>query len=264
MKVFQQIQRNATLIATTSILFLQAGGMFVSAAEMDESAAGLTKLPMGGKRPHDGIQLVGERGHVLIAENPEFKNQWVFKDGILTASPMWDSLVTPDNYQDFKLHVEFNVNDVPGVGPEQNGNSGIYIQKRYELQILNSHGIAQADYKPSYAGSMYKQKMPDKLASKPAGEWQTYDIVFRAARFEADKKVASARISVMHNGVLIHDDYALTNKTGAGKNEGSEPMPIMLQGHQNQVKFRNVWVQRLNLEPVKKDAQEGKKKVTTT
>lgn len=246
-------------VASAAIVFCQASSLTVAAAELDDSAAGLTKLPMDGKRPFDGIQLVGERGHILIPEKPEIKNQWVFKDGILTASPMWDSLVTPDTYQDFRLHVEFNVNNVPNADPETNGNSGIYIQQRYELQILNSHGVTQEDYKPSYAGSMYRQKMPDKLVSKPAGEWQTYDIVFRAARFDGEKKVASARISVMHNGELIHDDYALTNKTGAGKNEGPEPFPIMFQGHQNQVKFRNIWIQRLKLEPAKEAAPAVKK-----
>lgn len=253
-------------LATTSaaIVFFQAISLTLTAAELDESVAGVTKMEMDGKRPYDGIQLVGERRHILIPEKPEVKNQWVFKDGVLVASPMWDSLVTPDSYQDFRMHVEFNVNHVPDVDPEKNGNSGIYIQQRYELQILNSHGVTQADYKPSYAGSMYKQKMPDKLVSKPAGEWQTYDIVFRAARFDGDKKIASARITVLHNGVLIHDDYALTNKTGAGKVEGPEPLPIMFQGHQNQVKFRNIWIQRLNLEPAKEvkpgAAAEPKKK----
>ncbi|MFT5905069.1 MAG: mono/diheme cytochrome c family protein/glucose/arabinose dehydrogenase [Cryomorphaceae bacterium] len=242
------------------IVFSPAMSSTLAAAELDQSGVGLTKGPLDGKRSHEAVQLVGKRGHILIAEKAEVKNQWTFKDGVLTASPMWDSLVTPNTYQDFKMHVEFNVNNVPGVDPEKNGNSGIYIQQRYELQILNSHGIAPEDYKASYAGSLYKQKKPDKLVSKPAGEWQTYDIIFRAARFEEDKKVASARISVKHNGVLIHDDYALTNKTGAGKKEGAEPFPIKFQGHKNMVKFRNVWIQRLELEPKPPKKAEPKKK----
>lgn len=221
---------------------------------------GLTKGQLDGKRPSDAVQLVGKRGHILIPEEEEVKSQWVFKDGVLTASPENDSLVTPETYTDFKMHVEFNVNSVAGVDPEQNGNSGVYIQQRYEIQILNSHGIAPEDYKASYAGSLYRQKKPDKLVSKPAGEWQSYDIIFRAARFEGEKKVAKARISVKHNGVLIHDDYALTNKTGRGKKEGPEPFPIKLQGHENQVRFRNIWIQRLKLEPGKKDAPKKKKK----
>lgn len=223
-----------------------------SAAESADSGEGLTKEYLDGKRPDDAVQLLGPKGHVLVPESKIVKNLWVFKDGVLTASPKWDSLLTPESYADFRMHLEFNVNNVPGADPEGNGNSGVYIQQRYELQILNSYGVAEKDYKASYAGSLYRQKMPDQLVSKPAGEWQSYDIIFRAARFEGKKKVENARISVKHNGVLIHDDYALTNKTGVGKKEGPEPLPIKLQGHHNQVKFRNIWIKRLKLDPVKK------------
>lgn len=227
----------------------------------DDPLAGVTKGLFDGKRPVDAVQLVGERGHILVPESEKVRSQWVFKDSVLTASPKWDSLVTPGMYSDFRMHVEFNVNSVPNVDAEKNGNSGIYIQKRYELQILNSHGVSEEDYKASYAGSLYRQKKPDKLVSKPAGEWQSYDIVFRAARFEDDNRIEKARISVMHNGVLIHDDFALSNKTGAGQKEGAEPGPIKFQGHHNPVKFRNCWIQRLKLDEVKKkDAPKPKKK----
>jgi hypothetical protein len=217
-------------------------------ASAAEPGVGTTKGILETPKPKEAIQLVGPAKHTLIPES-DYKNQWTFKDGILTASPKWDSLVTPESYQDFRMHVEFNVNEVANVDPEKNGNSGVYIQQRYELQILNSHGVAAEDYKASYCGSLYKQKKPDKLVSKPAGEWQTYDIVFRAARFEGKKKTESARITVRQNGELIHDDYALTNKTGAGKKEGPEARPIKLQGHENQVRFRNIWIQTLTLDP---------------
>jgi hypothetical protein len=237
--------------------------LLASAAEPEPGAGvGTTQGIINSKRPMDAVQLVGKSGYGLIPES-KVKCQWVFKDEVLTASPKWDSVVTPESYQDFRMHVEFNVNKVPGVDPEKNGNSGVYIQQRYELQILNSHGIAAKDYKASYAGSLYRQKKPDKLVSKPAGEWQSYDIVFRAARFKDGKKTENARITVKQNGELIHDDYALTNKTGAGKKEGPEPMPIKLQGHHNPVKFRNVWIQRLKLEPAKK-SEPKKKRVTPT
>lgn len=225
-----------------------------------EGAVGTTRGILDGKRPHDAVQLVGERGHLLVPENPKVKNQWVFEDGVLIASPQWDSLVTPESYQDFRMHLEFKVNEVPGVDPEKNGNSGVYIQQRYELQILNSHGIPAEDYTASYAGSLYRQKKPDKLVSKPAGEWQSYDIVFRAARFEEGKRTEKARITVKHNGEIIHDDYALTNKTGAGKREGPEPRPIKLQGHHNPVQFRNVWIQRLKLDGREEEPRKKKKK----
>lgn len=200
------------------------------------------------ERPADAVQLVGPTGYKLVPDSDK-PTKWVFKDGVLTASPVWDSLLTKEPYRDFRLHVEFNVNEVKDAkDPEADGNSGIYIQKRYELQILNSFGVAAADYKPSYCGSLYKLKKPDLLVSKKAGEWQSYDIVFRAARFDGDKKTENARITAYQNQQLIHDDFPIPHKTGAGEAEGPEPQPIKLQGHHNPVRFRNVWIQKLDLD----------------
>jgi hypothetical protein len=190
---------------------------------------------------------VGETASDLVPET-ESESLLTFKDGVLTASPKWDGVVTRDLYQDFQMHVEFNVNHVPDVDPEKNGNSGVYIQQRYEIQILNSYGVSQADYKPSYCGSIYRFKKPDALVCKPAGQWQSYDIVFRAARYNGDQKIENARITVYQNQQLIHDDVVMPGKTGAGKKEGPEPQSIKLQGHKNQVRFRNIWIQELNLD----------------
>ncbi len=199
------------------------------------------------KRPADAVQLVGESGSQLIPEKGN-ESRWTFNDGVLTASPKWDSVITPGAYQDFRMHVEFNVNDAGDVPREKNGNSGVYIQQRYELQILNSYGVPQAEYKTNDCGSIYGMKKPDKLVGKPAGQWQSFDIAFRAARFDGQKKVENARITVYQNGELIHDDYALPRKTGAGKREEPTARPIKFQGHHNQVGFRNVWIQELSLD----------------
>lgn len=200
-------------------------------------------------RPADAVTLVGEKGHDLIPEKEGQETKWVFADGILTASPVWDSVVTKENYRDFQLHVEFNINKAENPkNVEADGNSGIYIQKRYELQIQNAHGIPEKDFTAAYGGSLYKLKKPDRLVAKPPGEWQTYDIVFRAARFDGEKKTEEARITVYQNGELIHDDFPLPRKTGAGQPEGPEPGPILFQGHHNPVKFRNIWIRKLNLD----------------
>lgn len=199
------------------------------------------------KKPDTATQLVGDKGFDLVPNTKE-KSNWSFEDGVLTASHIWDGLLTKKPYTDFLMHVEFNVNDNKDAeSVEANGNSGIYIQERYELQIQNAYGITEEDFKPSYGGSIYRMKKPDHLVSKPAGQWQTYDIVFRAARFEGEEKTENARITVYHNGVLIHDDFEMTRKTGAGQKEGPDPRPILLQGHANPVKFRNVWIQELEL-----------------
>jgi hypothetical protein len=199
-------------------------------------------------RPAGAVQLVGPNGHALVPEDEKIPSQWVFAEGVLTASPKWDSLITRESYRDFRMHLEFNVNDTKdATDPEKNGNSGVYIQQRYELQILNSFGVAEEDYKNSYCGSLYRLKKPDVIANKKAGEWQSFDIVFRAARYEGETKVENARITAYQNGQLIHDDYSIPRKTGVGRKEGPEPRPIKLQGHHNPVRFRNVWIQKLDL-----------------
>jgi hypothetical protein len=202
------------------------------------------------QRPADAEQLVGELGSKMIPET-DAPCQWTFADGVLTASPTWDSVITPRGYRDFRLHVEFSTNDAPEKDRGANGNSGVYLQQRYELQILNSFGVSMEDYKLDDCGCIYGTKKPDRLVCKPAGEWQTFDIAFRAARFLAGEKMENARITVYQNGELIHDDVELMRKTGAGKKEGPDPLPIKLQGHHNQVQFRNVWVQDLLLEDPK-------------
>ena len=221
-------------------------------------------LDMGKpERPAEAITLVGSDGFNLVPEGAGL-SKWVFAEGILTASPSWDSVITKESYGDFRMHVEFNVNEVKDAkDPESDGNSGVYIQQRYEIQILNSFGVTEANYKASYCGSIYQRKKPDRLVCKKAGEWQDYDIVFRAARFDGGKKTANARITVYQNGVLIHDDYAILAQTGAGVKEGPDPRPVKLQGHHNPVRFRNVWIQKLVLgeagaKPSAKTAEPGK------
>ncbi len=165
---------------------------------------------------------------------------WPVADGVLEVGK--GSILTKEKYQDFQLHVEFNIPEPPaGATGQGRSNSGVYIQRRYEVQILDSIG----DDPPLKNGcaSIYTQKAPDKNAAKKAGEWQTYDITFRGARFDAaGKRTEGARITVVWNGVKVHDDYEITNKTGAGKPEGAEPGPILLQDHGAKVKFRNLWI----------------------
>jgi hypothetical protein len=165
---------------------------------------------------------------------------WPFSEGVLEVGK--GSVMTKEKYQDFRLHVEFNIPQPPeGAKDQARGNSGVYIQRRYEVQILDSFG--EDPPRANGCASLYKQKAPDKNAGKKPGEWQTYDITFRAARFDAaGKKTENARITVVWNGVKVHDDAELKDKTGAGKPEGAEPGPILLQDHGAKVKFRNLWI----------------------
>ena len=142
-------------------------------------------------------------------------------------------------FTDFKLHAEFLVPFMPNGKMESRGNSGIYIQERYEIQILDSFGQKSA---ANECGGVYRQIAPTMNMSFPPLVWQTFDIDFTSARWEGDKKVKNAIVSVRHNGVLVQDRVEIKNKTGQGKPEGPEPLPIYFQFHGDPIYFRNLWV----------------------
>ncbi len=165
----------------------------------------------------------------------ELKNPRITEDGLLGIGTETNRL-----WRDFTLHAEFRTPYMPLARGQARGNSGFYLQRRYEVQVLDSFGL-----EPQFndAGSLYRTKAPDLNMTFPPLSWQTYDIQFTAARFdESGAKVAPARITVWHNGVPVQSNYEIPNKTGAGKAEGPEAMPILLQDHGNAVHFRNVWI----------------------
>jgi len=153
---------------------------------------------------------------------------------------------TKRKFDDFRLHLEFLIPCLIGRKGQGRGNSGVYILGRYELQILDSFGLP-----PVYngCGSMYRTKPPKVNMSFPPLSWQTYDVTFRAARYDKNdsgKIVRYPRITVVHNGVKVHDDYELREATGAARKRGHTPSgPIQLQDHGNPVRFRNIWLVEL-------------------
>jgi hypothetical protein len=146
-------------------------------------------------------------------------------------------------FGDFVLHLEFLVPFAPEASGQARGNSGVYLQGRYELQVLDSFGL---EGRENECGALYGQRRPDLNMALPPLRWQTYDVDFRAARFGDDgRRVAPARVTVLHNGVEIHRDVALPGPTAGGDAEGPGPGPIHLQDHRSPVRYRNVWVQPL-------------------
>ena len=138
------------------------------------------------------------------------------------------------------LHVEFRTPFMPSAEGQARANSGVYLQERYEVQILDSFGNAAA---ANECGALYEQTAPAVAMAFPPLAWQTYDIDFTAARFDAaGTKTANARVSVLHNGVLVHDDVELEGPTGLGDAESPEPGALLLQDHATPVFFRNVWL----------------------
>jgi hypothetical protein len=141
----------------------------------------------------------------------------------------------------FRMHVEFRTPFMPTARDQARGNSGVYIQRRYEVQILDSFGLEGAF---NECGSLYRQTPPELNMALPPLSWQTYDIWFSPPRFAADgkTKTANARITVLHNGVPIHWHREITAKTGGGQQEAPQPLPIQLQDHGNPVIYRNIWL----------------------
>jgi len=159
----------------------------------------------------------------------------VTEDGLLEVG-----VTTKMPVHDFRLHLEFRTPYMPYATGQSRSNSGVYIQRRYEVQILDSFGQEGVH---NECGGLYRQQPPDVNMCLPPLTWQTYDIWFTAAKFDEEgSKTANARITVRHNGVPIHSDREIKNKTGAGKPEGPDPLPILLQNHGNPVNFRNFWI----------------------
>lgn len=151
---------------------------------------------------------------------------------------------TAEAFQNFRLHIEFRLPYQPLATGQARGNSGVYLQSRYEVQILDSFGLEGLF---NECGSLYRQRPPDINACLPPLEWQTYDIEHRSPRFDASgRKTENARITVWLNGILVHNDVEILSKTGAGREEGPAPFPTKLQDHGNPVVFRNFWILTLN------------------
>lgn len=143
-------------------------------------------------------------------------------------------------FGDFTLHVEFRTPFKPTARGQGRGNSGVYLQDRYEVQVLDSFGLKGEN---NECGGIYSKLKPRLNACFPPLSWQTYDIDFEAARFDADgKKTKDAIATVRQNGILIQDHADISGSTPGGQPEKAEPGPIQLQGHGNPVYFRNIWI----------------------
>ncbi|MGK0187836.1 MAG: hypothetical protein ACI9R3_003627 [Verrucomicrobiales bacterium] len=165
---------------------------------------------------------------------------WKIVDGELEVNGGGD-IVTNEKLGDHLLHLEFRTPYMPHASGQGRGNSGVYLQERYELQVLDSYGLDGAD---NECGGIYKIAKPAVNMCLPPLEWQTYDINFRAARFDdAGNKTENSKITVKHNGMIIHEDLELPNITGGAYSpDESKPAGLMLQDHGNPVRFRNIWV----------------------
>jgi hypothetical protein len=188
------------------------------------------RSPTLGAKPPEGAMVLFNG-----SDADQFTGGELSDDGLLMAG----AVIKP-MFQDFDLHLEFRLPYMPHAKDQGRGNSGVYIQSRYECQILDS--FAQ---QPVFngAGSLYRYRAPSVNMSFPPLVWQTYDIRFTAPRWASDgEKIRNARVSVWLNGVLVQDDVELEDKTGAGQGEAPVLLPTKLQDHTDPVRFRNIWV----------------------
>lgn len=164
----------------------------------------------------------------------------VLEGGILQVGK--GNIITKETFGDsFKLHVEFRVPYMPKAKGQARGNSGVYVQGRYEVQVLDSYGL---ESKIDDCGAIYGIAVPKVNACKAPTVWQSYDIEFYSPKCQDGKKTENGRITVLHNGIKIHDNVEVTkdNTTAGLGGDICSPGPIMLQDHGNAVQFRNIWL----------------------
>ncbi len=174
--------------------------------------------------------------------------RWTVANGYLQVAAGAGTIHTADSFGDCQLHIEWMAPTPPHGEGQERGNSGVFLMGRYEVQVLDSyHNVTYPD---GQAAALYGQYPPLVNASRPPGEWQTYDIIFRRPRFDAQGNVTRrARVTVLHNGVLVQDAVELTGPTAHQRRPPYEAhpdaLPLALQDHGNPVRYRNIWIRRL-------------------
>lgn len=251
------------------VIALGKGQFHASVYQGGLPGVGWDRSPIGQIRGNTArIKELTQNSHRVTRQSPTLgaeapANATILFDG--TNADAWDhgkisdgllesGSQTTQNFGDFQLHVEFRLPFKPETTPgsQDRGNSGIYSFNRYETQVLDSFGLdldinawkekPQSDPK-QWCGCLYLFKLADTNMCFPPLTWQSYDIHFTAPQFDGEKKTKNARITVIHNGVKIHDDVELLKGTGAGGSRKEIARgPIVLQGHGNPIRYRNIWI----------------------
>jgi hypothetical protein len=202
-----------------------------------------------GKAPSDAVVLFdGSDLSKWVAMNGE-PTKWIVRDGAMECVPGSGYIRTVQCFGDAQVHVEFATPAKPEGSSQGRGNSGFFFGgTRYEIQVLDS--FENKTYADGSCASIYNQYPPLVNASRSPGQWQGYDIIWTAPRFEADGKLRSpAHVTLFHNGVLVHHNVELIGDTGwvtrGPYHAHPEKLPISIQDHGNPVRFRNIWVREL-------------------
>lgn len=202
-----------------------------------------------GRPPSDAVVLFDGKDLSRWADKDGKPAPWKVENGYMEVLPKSGYIYTREPFGDCQLHVEF-AEPLPAVGESQErGNSGVFLMGLYEIQVLDSY--QNKTYADGQASAVYGQYPPLANASRPPGQWQAYDIVFHGPRFDhAGKLLRPARVTALHNGVLVQDNVELTGPTAHGERPPYKPtpekLPLALQDHENPVRYRNIWIRELN------------------
>lgn len=203
----------------------------------------------GTKPPSDAIVLLGSGN---LAEWQSLKDGgaagWEMNaDGSITVKPGTGDIVSKKEFGDCQLHIEFREPSVVKGESQGRGNSGIFLQSRYEVQVLDCY--QNRTYSNGQTASIYKQSIPLVNACRKPGEWQTYDILFTAPKFNSDSiLVAPGHVTVLHNGIVVQLNTEIKGTTeyiGLPKNIAHGKAPLKLQDHGDLVSYRNIWIREL-------------------
>jgi hypothetical protein len=203
-----------------------------------------------GRPPSDAVVLFdGKDLSRWLGEDGQ-PAKWKVTDGAMEVVPHTKSIHTRQPFGDCQLHVEFREPVPPSGEGQERGNSGVFLMGLYEIQVLDSY--ENKTYADGEAAAVYGQFPPQVNASRPAGQWQMYDVIFHGPRFRDGKMLRPARVTVLHNGVLVQDNVELSGPTAHHDRPPykatPDKLPLSLQDHGNPVRFRNIWIRELHEE----------------
>ena len=201
-----------------------------------------------GGPPADGVVLFDGKDISQWRDKDGDEAKWKVQNGILEVTAGTGNIMTKEAFGDCQLHVEWATPEKVDGDGQRRGNSGVFLMGLYEMQVLDS--FDNRTYADGHAGSLYGQHPPLVNASRGPNQWQVYDIVFTAPRFDGGTLVSPAYITLLHNGVLVQNHQPALGPTGhrelASYNEPHDAAgPLMLQDHKNPVQYRNIWIRRL-------------------
>jgi hypothetical protein len=237
-----------TSIFILSALTMEAQRGIPEVTEVQEPVPAVVTPGDGTAPPSDAIVLFDGSDLSSWVNNKGEAAAWDVKDGAMTVVPGTGGIQTKQGFGDVQLHIEWRSPSVVKGEGQGRGNSGVFLMGRYEIQVLDSY--ENFTYPNGQAASVYKQHIPLVNATKKPGEWQTYDIIFTAPRFNEQGRVSHpARVTVIHNGVLVQNNIEIWGTTQyiglPSYSRHEDRLPLGLQDHGDLVSFRNIWIREL-------------------